>query len=473
MTPLSFDKASILQSLLSSSILLSRVKNALLPYGDLFVVGGALRDVVLGVPCHDIDLATVLAPTDVLSFLSVAGIKCIPTGIAHGTVTAVLERETIEISTFRTPGARSSFIPSKSIESDLGGRDFTCNALAWCLKKSQLIDPYDGLTSIRNRLLIAVGNPHERLEEDPLRILRMVRLASSHKLVVDASTHSAARELVSGLRVIAPERIRVEIVAMLLSESPRRAFELLLDLKALPLVFPEILPTVGCEQNEFHVADVFHHTFDVVERCPRDRETLRLAALFHDLGKPQTLSIGEDGRRHFYLHEKVSESICEEVLTRLRFSRRQTEEVKTLVALHMRPLSCGPVGVRRLLRELGELFPEWRILKWADQPPALSPEHFDQEAKRFDTLVEDERKRLTERGNLLEINGTDMLNMGIPEGPQIGRILRTLQEEVLINPSLNTRDSLTRRVVELKNKQKGEIAGLTAKNMKRPSVVKH
>ena len=418
------------------------LQDVLGPGADLHLVGGTVRDVLAGVRETDIDLATRLLPEHTSRLLTQAGIRVIETGIEHGTLTALIEGRNIEITTFRRPGARTTFRFSTHIEEDLRGRDFTINAMAYGLNSRSLIDPFDGAGDLSTGLLRTAGAAEERFMEDPHRILRLVRFGPAQGRRVDAAAVQAARALGRLLAETAVERVRSELEKILLAAHPKDAFVCIRDLDLLRWVLPEMLPAVGFEQNEFHIEDVFMHTLSVVERAPADR-VLRLAALFHDLGKPHTLSVNSDGRRHFYKHEEVSERLAQEALERLRFSHDDIAAVRLLVAMHMRPLECGPSGVRRLIRDLGEEFSRWREFKIADATPTFDEADFTTSLTRFDHMVEEERNRVIGSPfGSLAVDGNDLIALGMQEGPAIGRMLRALNDLVIENPEANVRETL-------------------------------
>jgi tRNA nucleotidyltransferase (CCA-adding enzyme) len=210
------------------------------------------------------------------------------------------------------------------------------------------------------------------------------------------------------------------------------------------------MPSIGCDQNKWHIEDVFNHTLSVVERTSASDRILRLTALFHDTGKPATLSIDDDGNRHFYGHEVVSAKLCEEALQRWRCSTDEVRTVTMLVRNHMRSIDCGAPGVRRLLRDLGDQFDRFRAFQDADKTPTLSDDDHLLRVGKFDALVAAERKRLEGRPvDKLAVNGHDIMSLSVPAGPRVGAILHQLAEMVIEDPAINVREVLLERAREL------------------------
>jgi tRNA nucleotidyltransferase (CCA-adding enzyme) len=408
----------------------------------LHLVGGAVRDTLLDAGECDIDLATLLTPEEVAAALERQGIRVVPTGLEHGTITAVIHGANIEITTFRVAGPRTVNAYSRTIEEDLSGRDFTINAIAYDLFAHKLVDPYGGIDDIKNRILKAVGDARVRFEEDPHRIMRMVRFGSAEGRTVDTATWSAAEAQASALSRVSIERIRSEFEKILMAHQPHLGIDALYQLGIIHQILPELLPSVGFEQNDFHTEDVYRHTLTVVSRAEREL-SVRLAALFHDIGKPASSSVGEDGRRHFYMHEEIGADIGEHVMQRMKFSHDQVSDVKKLVQYHMRPLECGPAAVRRLLRDLGSLFPQWRAIKIADAPPTVAQPVFEEALKKFDAMVIEERSRVVGSPyQRLAISGEDLKALGMKEGPAIGAVLKNLLDCIIEVPEDNTKERL-------------------------------
>ena len=216
-----------------------------------------------------------------------------------------------------------------------------------------------------------------------------------------------------------------------------------------------MIPCIGFEQNEFHVEDVFDHTMTVlISRTPADK-ILRWAAIFHDVGKPHTLTVDEDGRRHFYLHEVIGEEMSLARMKHLRFSHEETDAIALIVKQHMRPMDCGAPGVRRIMRDLGSAYDLWRSFKWADISPTMPEEEFTTVATRFDALRATEAARLAGPSyGKLAVDGNDLIQLGVRPGPALGKLLKELEELVLDDPANNERSVL----LEVAQKKLADLA---------------
>lgn len=435
------DEAKTRLGSLSESTSVVRLLEALQP-AEVFLVGGVVRDALVNVPITDLDVATNLAIETVLERCAAAQLKVVATGIHHGTLLVVSEGTHIEVTTYREPSDRTTHTHAKSIERDLSGRDFTINAIAYDLTAGTITDPFNGIADLCEHTVRAVGDPLHRFAEDPLRILRMVRFGPSQGRRLDENTQAAATSLVSRLAAVSVERIKTELEKILVGAYPHLGVRALQEIGALPYTIPELIPAIGFEQNEYHIHDVFEHTLWVLQRTPQNH-ILRWAAVFHDIGKPHTLSVDDAGRRHFYLHERVSAELAHERMKALRFSHDESDAISTIVRHHMRPLECGPAGVRRVIRDLGELLPQWRQFKEADMSPTMPLEDFLKSTRQFDELVaiERERSKLPAYGKLA-ITGSDLIALGIKPGPALGRLLKELEEIVIDDPSRNTSEHL-------------------------------
>jgi len=357
----------------------------------------------------------------------------------------VIDGQHIELTTFRTkhPG-----VYAQTIEADLSLRDFTVNAIGYDIARDTIIDPFGGVADLQRNHLRAVGAAAERFQEDPLRMLRMIRLGAAEGREVDPECLTFVTQhgdLLSGVSI---ERIRMELEKIVVAPEAAAGVRMLVSSGLAATILPELLPTLGFEQNEFHIHDVFEHTLWVLERAPHEL-TIRLAALFHDLGKPASFSLGENGERHFYRHEEIGEKICVEAMYRLKFSNEMTKAVSTIVRHHMRPLDCGPSGVRRILRDVGEYYDIWRQIKVADAPPKMTAEEFQARLKQFDDMVHAEFER--QKGSVygkLAVNGEDLKLLGCKPGPGMGALLKYLEELVIETPELNDKTELLRRAQE-------------------------
>ena len=418
---------------------------------DIYVVGGSVRDVLLGKAIGDIDFTCALPPEEITKISLANNFRVFPTGLKHQTVTVLISEESsplassLEITTFHGPKMRPTGGVSAggSIEEDLGYRDFTVNALALRVTDGKLIDIADGQKDLQDKTIRAVGDPAERFREDPLRLMRMVRFACLEGFTADPATSTAAKSLSALLSQVSIERIRAEFTKILTSNRPAFGLKLLATIGLLEVFLPELQNCVGFEQNKFHYHDVFDHTLEVVEKTPAD-EILRLAAVFHDIGKPPTLSVDENGERHFYKHEIDGALITRNCMERLRYPNSTVSAVEILVRTHMRPLSAGAGGLRRLLRDTSELFPQWRVLKEADSLSTRTErEKMIAELKEFDITME-EIKRGPDVSPLknLAVNGHDLIAAGIPESRRIGELLNALHEHVLDNPADNEKSTL-------------------------------
>jgi tRNA nucleotidyltransferase (CCA-adding enzyme) len=428
-------------ALLSGSGPIRALLEALKP-SQLFLVGGLVRDAFHSLLATDIDVATDLTPQEVASRCGKHHLRVIETGIQHGTVLVVIDGTHIEVTTFREPQDRSEQVCAHDIKTDLSGRDFTINAIAFDITTSKLCDPFNGASDLINGVLRAVGSAEDRIIEDPLRILRMIRFGPATGRVVDTELLTVAGKQAKLLDKVSPERIRTELDKILLSRFPAAAIRTIKELGLLPYTIPELLPAIGFEQNVFHTQDVFEHTMTVLDRSPADR-ILRWSAIFHDVGKPHTLSVDPDGSRHFYLHEVASEREARLRMRELKFSNDDADTIALIVREHMRPLDCGAPGVRRILRDLGPEIERWQLFKRADASPTLPIEAFEEAAARFNELRRDEEARVA--GPVygkLAISGDHLIALGMAPGPKIGQILKALIEIVLDDPSRNERSLL-------------------------------
>jgi len=419
---------------------------------ELHLVGGCVRDALRNRVQKDFDLATKLPPEEVINRFQDAGFRFVETGIRRGTVTVVVNFQNFEITTFRVKGEETRF--SKTIEEDLSARDFTINAIAFSLNDNKLIDPFDGVKDIENRILRTVGNAEDRFNEDPHRILRGIRFAANGFPFFDEELNNATINLAHRLEEVATERIQAEFEKIMLTPNVSQALADLQRIGFFEIFLPEFVKTFDCAQNNHHKHDVWTHTCLCVDNTPANL-VVRLAALFHDVGKPLVKTkIGD--KIQFLGHEEKSAEIAQEALTRMKFPRKVIDAVVLLVAEHMRDIHTTPKSVRKTMRKLGEQFENWIILKKADRTAGRAVESekkFEEEWKKFIEAVEKEKKaeiKLPFRH--LNIDGRDIMKLGVKEGPEVGRILKELEEFVIENPCKNRKDFLITKVKEICDK---------------------
>ncbi len=330
---------------------------------QLYLVGGPVRDRIMGRDAHDIDLTTDARPDRTKALTKRAGASDIfGIGEKFGTIGALFDGTQVEITTFRseayTPGSRKPQVEfGDSLEADLARRDFTINAIAQDVFTGRIVDPFGGVADIVRRVIRAVGNPDDRFREDPLRVLRAVRFAVQLGFDIDQDTASAMRRNATGLGDISAERIGAELQLILMADGAERAIVSLLELGLLSFVLPDLIPLQRTIQDDRHQhKDVFAHTMRVLSGVSAVPE-LRWAALLHDIAKPETKSIRR-GRVNFHGHEALGARKARDILKQLKFDGRLVERVSHIVRLHMRANSYRPDwtdgAVRRFIREAGD-----------------------------------------------------------------------------------------------------------------------
>lgn len=430
-----------------------------------FLVGGAARDIFMpsSRPIHDFDITTSATPGEVSQLFR----KVIPTGIEHGTVTVVVDGHQVEITTLRKEGKYSDFrhpdnvIFTDDILEDLSRRDFTVNAIAIDNQRN-VFDPFSGLKDLQRGLIKAVGNPSDRFTEDPLRMIRAIRfmctLSSTDIIMsIDTPTYLSIAKNYNLIQKVSMERVRDELCKIILSEESFCGIELLHDTGLLEHIIPELEDCYGFEQyNPHHDSDVFYHTLEVLENTP-PRLNLRLAALFHDIGKPHTFTRDKNGVGHFYRHQVVGEMMCyKKILPRLKFSKDTIRSVSTLVREHMslQPQMDGR-SLKKLIARVGEehlddLFELHKADILGCKPdPEEKLKQLVGTRVRVDKILAD-KDALTIRD--LAINGHDLLKIGMEPGKAMGEALKKLLELVLSDSSCNTKENLLREAKTLGEK---------------------
>ncbi len=429
--------------------------NKLLENGyEAYAVGGCVRDSVLGRIPDDWDITTSATPEEVKEIF----FRTIDTGIAHGTVTVMLEREGFEVTTYRIDGEYEdgrhpkSVSFTRSLVEDLKRRDFTVNAMAYN-DVSGIVDEFGGIEDLKRGIIRCVGNAEDRFREDALRILRAVRFSAQLGFQIEEKTRQAVQKLAANLEHISAERIQVELVKLLVSKNPDRLL-MAYETGITKVILPEFDKMMECPQNNpHHLYNVGEHTIKAVEQIENSK-ALRLAMLFHDVAKPDTRTTDEKGVDHFYGHPDFSVEIARQILKRLRFDNDTMNKVCLLIKYHDTDIDSRKKAVRRAMNKVGEdSFLE--LLK----------------VKRADTMAQSEYKRAEKLLNIetveklyheilqdkecvslktLAVTGQDLIDNGIKPGKQMGVILNTLLLDVIEEPKHNNYPYLISKAIKMK-----------------------
>ncbi|MCL1908617.1 MAG: HD domain-containing protein [Holophagaceae bacterium] len=441
------------------------LRQALGTDASLAAVGGYVRDRLLGkdgTAGGDMDIATALLPEAVIKRARASGLKTIPTGIKHGTVTIVLDGKNVEITTYRGDGAyfdgrRPSTVKfGVSLQEDLARRDFTINAMALPIEfvassdwRDHVIDPFDGRIDLERKLIRAVGDPLQRFEEDGLRPYRACRFVSQLGFSIESATAGAISQKLDVTTKVAVERIFVELTKLLVGHDAPSGLKALAAYGLLDKCIPELGPAIGCEQNAYHAYDVWGHTLEAASCAPAD-PAMRWATLLHDIGKPSAKFIDPTGRIKFHGHEAISEKMACQILKRLKASNSLQAEVIALIRHHgSRPdKTWSDAACRRLLRRLekdGLDWHKWASFQLADQlGKGLNVENIPQSHAELVGRLERiacQAPPLNVRA--LAIDGNTMMKLANrPQGPWIGALQRHLLEAAMDDPTLNTAENL-------------------------------
>ena len=431
---------------------------------EAYLVGGAVRDMLLGKEAADWDIATNASPEEVCAMFR----RVIPTGIAHGTVTVHFMQHEIETTTYRTESAYSdgrhpdSVIFAPTIEEDLSRRDFTMNSLALSLETGEIVDPFGGQNDIKQKIIRAVGNPRERFLEDGLRPVRAIRFSSQLGFSLEENTFRAISD--AGVRAttekISMERFRDEFLKIIKSEKPSVGLKMLEETGILGFFIPEFTACRGCIQGDgrgFHDFDVADHLFYACDGAPCEKPIVRLASLFHDIAKPDVKCVRKSEELNgneiftFYDHENVGAEKARKIMVRLKFSNAETDAVCHLVKNHMFNYenSWTDAAVRRFLMRVGsENVEDLFDLRLADvygmhnkkvfemSPTVLNLNDFSDRIKKIQ--ASDNALSLKD----LAVNGSDLIKIGIKPGKKLGWILNELLECVLDDPKANSKENL-------------------------------
>lgn len=413
-----------------------------------YVVGGCVRDSIIGRPIHDWDICTSATPNEMLEIFKDR--RVIETGLQHGTITVVVNGEPYEVTTYRIDGTYSdnrrpdSVTFTDNLVEDLRRRDFTINAMAYNDTEG-LIDPFNGLEDIKWQKIQCVGSAKDRFSEDALRILRAIRFASQLDFTIIPSTDWEIHQQYNNLENISIERINGEFCKIASSDS--FCVQLLLYKDVFSLFIPELKAMFDFPQNNpYHDYDVYGHTIHAVEHCESDDLTVRLAVFFHDIGKPHSYQDGEDGIRHFKGHGKISAEITDNIMKRLRFDNETRNNVIELVYYHDATFEVGKKYVKRWLNKIGEeQFRRLLEVRKADilgQKPDFEQSRIDKvdNIKQIleEVLQEDECFSLKD----LAVNGKDLIGIGYKSGKQLGVALQGLLNCVIGEEVNNNKEEL-------------------------------
>lgn len=423
---------------------------------DAYIVGGCVRDILLNTTPHDWDICTSALPNEVMHVFK--NEKIIETGLKHGTVTVIKNDIPFEITTFRTESGYTdnrrpdtvNFV--SNISQDLLRRDFTINAMAYNSDKG-LVDLFDGQSDIKNKIIKTVGNSDTRFNEDALRILRALRFASQLKFNINADTSHSIHNNKQLLNNIAAERIWSEFKKILTGKQFVKILRAYVDV--ISVFIPQIGKMKGFnQQNPYHFYDVWEHTLHALEYSPDDI-IIKLAVLFHDIGKPETFSVDDNGVGHFYGHPKVSRQITENIFIKLKVDNNTKNQVLTLVENHDKMINASEKSVKKSIQRLGsrKMFRNLIYVKMCDvrgQSKLISEKrikHLEQLLKIEERLASDNQLILSVKE--LNINGNDIIALGISQGEQVGYVLKQLLKLVMDNKIKNTHSHLVNAAKEI------------------------
>lgn len=423
---------------------------------EAYAVGGCVRDMLRGAEPCDYDITTSAAPEQTKGCFE--GFKCIDTGIKHGTVSVIIDGNVLEITTYRIDGeytdnrhpSKVSF--TKSLKEDLKRRDFTINAMAYN-GKGDVVDYFGGKKDLESKIIRCVGNAEARFEEDALRILRALRFAARFGFKIEKETAGAIFKKRRLLLNISAERIRQELCGILLTDSTGEI--LIRYARVFEVFIPELSRTHGINQyNETHIYDVFNHTARSVGYSKAELN-IRLCMLFHDMGKPFCFTRDEQGKGHFYGHQKIGANIAKEILKRLKFDNKTIDTVSILVNYHDGQVSPDEKSVRRWLRRLGE--ENLRLLLEVKKADALAHEE-GYAKKRITEIAEIEKclncvieKKLCYSLKDLNFSGRDAIEAGF-SGKDTGECLNYLLTAVIENRCENKKEALLELALKYKEK---------------------
>lgn len=419
---------------------------------EAYAVGGCVRDAVLGRIPADWDITTSASPYEVKKLFP----RTIDTGIQHGTVTVMMGKEGFEVTTYRVDGEYEDCRHPKEVQftqsllEDLKRRDFTINAMAYN-EESGLVDEFDGVGDLERGIIRCVGKAEERFTEDALRMMRAVRFSAQLGFELEPDTEAAVCKLAGNLRKVSAERIQAELVKLLVSPHPEKLRQLWAT-GMTKIFLPEFDACMECGQNNpHHIYSVGEHTICALQNTEPDR-ILRLAVLLHDFGKPLSKFADEDGIDHFRGHQIPGETMADRILKRLKFDNDTIYQVKKLVLYHDYHPALTPAGVRRAANKIGgELFPLYLKVQRADilaQAPRTQDQKLadlEEVERLYKNILEDQDCFTLKQ---LAVTGRDLMDIGIPSGPGLGRTLQHLLELVIEEPERNRKELLLQEAKE-------------------------
>ena len=424
----------------------------------LYIVGGAVRDHLLGRKNSDYDFCTDAKPEEVIPMFR----RVIPTGIKHGTVTVLFKGDSFEVTTFRTEGAYSDQRHPDSVtfvtdlSEDLSRRDFTVNAFAADCLDGSIIDLFDGMKDLKAKTIRAIGNPRERFEEDALRLMRLARFCSKLGFEPDPDTKQAATQLSASISNVSQERIYDELSKILMTEKPTVGLRLLEDIGVLEHILPELTECRRIEQTKVGATDVLEHIYNTVDAAAHFNYSynVRLAALLHDIAKPQTMIINPYGIMRFFGHDIKSAQMARVVMRRLKCSNQLIDTVCNLIENHMVKYSDNWTdgAVKRFIKRVGkENINELFELQWCDQIASEGKSKVEEYDPFIRRIKELENQPMSVKD--LAVSGDDLAQAGIPKSKVMGEILDELLEMVIDYPTLNEKETLINQAILLyKNK---------------------
>lgn len=441
---------------------------------EAYIVGGCVRDFLMGKTPKDWDITTNAKPEELLGIFSDAkyennfGTVLLPIrkALQKGEEKGELE-DVLEITTYRSEQGYSNHRHPDEVrfetelDKDLERRDFTVNALALNPRNpKEIVDLFGGQKDIKLKIIRAVGEPSDRFKEDALRMLRAIRFSAQLNFELEPKTQRAIVKLAGSLKFVSQERIRDELIKILSSDRPYEGIKMLHECKLLQYILPELEQGVGVKQDRHHIYHVFQHNLLALKHCPSKDWAVRLAALLHDVAKPKTRKI-IDGIATFYNHEYLGAKMVARIMARLKFSAAEQERVVNLVKNHMFYYNVGEVtaaSVRRLIAKVGrENLKDLIDLRIADRLGSGTPKAMPYKLRHLQYMMEKVQNDPVSV-KMLKINGEDIMSLlKIPPGPKIGAILDVLLAEAIEDPEINTKKILEKRAKELNNLELAEL----------------